>query len=303
MTGTLEQTGIPGRLSIWADPLHDGPVPEGLGDEELLEVRARFLGGGAPPDPVNDLRQWRAVIDDHESYGELVLWYEHDLFCQLNLIQVLAYVHAAVPRAKPVSLICIDRFPGRASFKGLGELEAPELVSLFGGRQRVTDRQYGLAEAAWRAFRAPTPEAIERLLRTDAGALPFLAAALGRFLQEYPWTGDGLSRSERRLLELAAAGPMTFAQLFPRMHDGERAHYVTDTSLQALIDRLSQTSPPLLANDSGVVLTDAGRDVLAGRRDRAAMGIDRWMGGVHLHAGAPLWRWDPAARRMTLPGP
>src|SRR5689334_20099923 len=86
VTHTLAEAGVPGRLSIWADPLHDGPVPGGLSDDALLEVRRSFHEGpqGSPSDdPVNDLRLWRRVIEEHDNYDELVLWFEHDLFDQL----------------------------------------------------------------------------------------------------------------------------------------------------------------------------------------------------------------------------
>ena len=42
-TSTIEAAGIPGTCSIWADPLHEGPVPGGLSDSELIEVRRQFL--------------------------------------------------------------------------------------------------------------------------------------------------------------------------------------------------------------------------------------------------------------------
>ena len=44
-TRLIESAGIPGTLSIWADPLYEGPVPGGLTDAELLELRARHLAG------------------------------------------------------------------------------------------------------------------------------------------------------------------------------------------------------------------------------------------------------------------
>ena len=295
---TIEAAGIPGVCSIWADPLYEGPVPAGLTDDELTDVRTRYLMGDEPVDPVNDLHRWRAVIDAHDTYDELVLWYEHDLFCQLNLLQVLGHVRASVPRTTPVSLICIGGFPGRPAFKGLGELSAGELAPLFETRVPVDDRQYALAGRAWTAFRSPSPDAIESLVAADTSALPFLARALRRLLEEYPWTTDGLSRSERRLLQLAADGPASFARLFPRMHDGEDAYYITDLSLEALVATLSRLTPPLLSTDGGIAITPAGRDVLGGRRDRASSEVDRWIGGVHLRAGAPMWRWDPNARRM-----
>ena len=149
------------------------------------------------------MRQWRAIIERHDAYDELILWYEHDLFDQLNLIQLLPWIRERVPAEKVVSLVCIGSFPGRPNFKGLGELTPVELGSLLGTRSPVTDEQYALAGRAWQAFREATPEALDTLRGEDTSALPYLATALTRFLQEYPWTSDGLSRTERRLLELA----------------------------------------------------------------------------------------------------
>ena len=326
-TRTIESAGIPGALSIWADPLHEGPVPGGLTDAELLDVRARYLGGPTEQghlDAVNYLKQSRATIERHESYDELILWFEHDLFDQLNLIQLLTWIRDRLPAAKVVSLVCIGSFPGRPLFKGLGELTADELAPLLDTRQRVSEAQYILAEQAWRALREPSPEALDHLRQTDLSALPFLAAALKRFFEEYPSTTDGLSRTERRLLRLAAPGPLDLWAAFPRMHDGEDAYYITDISLAALVETLSSAPVPLItvtrsasadrpvpqgtaaadaaaawASADVVTLTDIGRAVLSGELDRVATtGMDRWLGGVHLENGADVWRWDDKHGRI-----
>ena len=322
-TRLIEAAGIPGTLSIWADPLYEGPVPSGLDDAELLDVRMRYLAGpadvtfaawrGSDPslDPANDLRQWRAAIERHESYDELILWFEHDLFDQLNLIQLLPWIRERLPPTKPVTLVCIGAFPGRPDFKGLGELTPDELASLLETRQRVSDPQYALAECAWQAFREPTPEALDNFRQGDSSALPYLAAAITRFLQEYPSSTDGLSRTERRLLGLADGDGISLPKAFPRMYEGEHVYYITDTSLAALAESLSLTSPPLLtldlastANEQGlqgaITLTDTGRAVLAGQLDRvASCGIDRWLGGVHLQGRSGNWRWDHTRQRVT----
>jgi hypothetical protein len=311
VTMTLEAAGVPGLRSIWADPLYEGPVPAGLSDDELREVRGRYLGGDVEADPTIDMRRWRQVIADRESYDELVLWFEHDLFDQLNLIQLLSWIRERLPAGKPVSLICIGSFPGRAGFKGLGELPPQELAPLLETRRAVTTGEYDLAARAWRAFREPSPEPLDDLRNSDTSALPFLAGAISRFLQEYPWTADGLSRTERRLLRLAEPGPMVMHAVFPRMHDDENAYYVTDLSLMALVETLSRTPAPLVTftgEGNGrnfwrgtVSLSDTGRDVLAGRRDRVTLGLDKWLGGVHLQNATAIWRWDDQRRRI-VPG-
>jgi hypothetical protein len=305
------EAGIPGETSIWADPLHEGPVPAGVSDEELVRIRSRFLSddGRIPVDPVNDLERWRSVIE-RADYDELVLWYEHDLFDQVNLLQLLSYLASRGFESAKVSMVCIGSFPGRPAFKGLGELTPREIAPLLDVRQPVTRAQYALAVRAWEAFRAPDPTAIEGVLREDTSALPFLADALRRFLEDYPWTTDGLSRTERRLVQLAQE-PIELWTAFPKMQEGERAYYIADGSLWEIATDLSSATPPLVMVDAvaganqalphgTVVTTPFGRDVLHGRADRIERcRIDRWMGGVHLQGSGPLWRWNPDAARLV----
>ena len=87
-----------------------------------------------------------------------------------------------------------------------------------------------------------------------------------------------------------------------------------DTTFWNRIVGLSRGPAPLVTLDVGpqsddrvlpdgvVEMTDAGRNVLAGRADWIRLdGYDRWLGGVHLTAplgGDVAWRYDPA--RSTL---
>jgi len=312
-TRLIHQAGIPGTCSIWADPLHEGPVPDGLSDDELLDVRARHLA--RRPERVAatiaELRHWRAVIDEHDSYDELVLWYEHDLFDQLNLIQVLSRIARTVPSTASVSLICLGSFPGRAAFKGLGELTPLELAPLFDTRQRVSHVHTLIAERAWVAFRSPDPRRLEDVLLTDTSALPFLAAALQRHLEEFPSTRNGLARTEEQVMSLAQAGPIDVWTAFARLHDLETAFFIADASFRHLVQGLAFTSPSLVTLDvqfdtsdqlpHGMIwLTDTGQDVLRGETDRVRRcGVERWLGGVHLKVSEMMWRWDAGERHIV----
>lgn len=299
----IERSGLPGRSMVWCDPLYEGPVPGDISDNDLVRVRAEFLASSpdAVDDVVADLAGWRAAIDDRASYDELVLWFEHDLFDQLNLIQLLSHIGPRLPLLQPVTLICIDRHGGHPDFKGLGELTPREIAALFPSRVRVTGEHIAVAERAWRSFRSRDPHDIEAFLSTPATPLSFLADALRRHLEEFPHQSDGLSRSERRLMHLLVDGPADLPDLLPLMHEGERAYYVTDTMLLDRVRGLASGRTPLLtvrerdhtrAPSGTVALTEAGRAVLNGERDRIGLaGIDRWLGGVHLTGNGPVWRW------------
>ena len=316
-TDTIHAAGIPGSTSIWADPLHEGPVPARLTDEELLDVRAGHLAGNdrsgiAFAETIAELRRWREAIDDRASYDELVLWYEHDLFDQLNLIQLLARIgqEPAVDHRR-VSLICIDRFPGHPRFKGLGELSALELGSLLETRQPVSADQYELAARAWDAFRADDPLALDRLLGTDTSALAvscILAAASPR----------GVSVDARRAVENRASD---HAARTPRLDrhpegisaDARRRVGVLHRGLVVLADRegtgVSDTCAGLDCRDRGGARPIAERhdcadrhravDPRRSRRPRRAVWHRPLAGGVHLVDSQPNWRWDSGRQTIT----
>src|SRR5207248_10225601 len=89
-----------------------------------------------------------------------------------------------------------------------------QLAALLPTRQPVTRHQLDVARPAWRAFCSPEPSALKPFAERSEAAMPFLQAALARWLEEYPAQNDRLSRSERQILKAAAAGPSTRRDLY-----------------------------------------------------------------------------------------
>jgi hypothetical protein len=285
----LRQAPVAGDIVAWQDVLHEGPVPA-LDPAELRSVRAQFLGTPEADLLARDERLDAAVAAEER----VVLWFEHDLYDQLQLLQILARLP---DRPVEVELICVGSFPGRPDFHGLGELQPDELASLWPARTPVVDEQVRGARAAWDAFRAPDPRGIARAATSPDERLPFLAPALRRLLEELPGTRDGLSRTERQLLAAVAAGARTRERAFGEAAAQEEAPFLGDDTAFERLEELARGTHPLLAEP--LALTEVGTEVLAGRADRIALnGFDRWLGGVHLQAGRDLWRWD--AERVTL---
>src|SRR5205085_9332164 len=67
------------------DPLHDGPALP-LEGVDWARMRARQLGVEETPET---LAQWDAGVNSAGEHDEAVLWFEHDLFDQLQIIRTL----------------------------------------------------------------------------------------------------------------------------------------------------------------------------------------------------------------------
>jgi hypothetical protein len=299
----MRRAHVVGDIIAWRDVLHEGPVPA-LSAAELRPVRAEFLATMGPADVVEveaDLRARDERLGAALETGErVVLWFEHDLYDQLQLLQILA---GMPDRPLGAELICVGSFPGRPNFAGLGELGPGELASLWPLRTPVTHEHVRAARAAWDVFRATDPRAIARAAAGADDRLPFLAQALRRLLEELPGAEDGLSRTERQLLAAVAAGARTREQAFFGAIAAEEAPFLGDTIAFDRLEELGGGAVPLVADDEGALtLTEAGADVLGGRADRVQLiGFDRWLGGLHLRAGDGLWRWDGARGGLVEP--
>lgn len=282
VTSALRRTGVPGTVVAWQDILHEGPVPTGLTLEGLSDVRARFLanwGAGAFP---KISAAFGARDSALRSARRVVLWFEHDLYDQLQLLQILATL-AGQPGTS-AELIAIDAFPEVVPFHGLGQLTTAQLATLWPQRRPITPAQRTLGARGWKAFSASDPGAVRRFLETDITALPLLRGALARLLEEHPSLPTGLSRTERQILTAVSAGHVRFAQVFRANQEMESAPFMGDTPFQKRIDGLIGARTPLLTREP-YSLTPAGQRVLAGEVDaRQLNGLDRWIGGVRLKA-------------------
>jgi hypothetical protein len=259
-----------------------------------------------------DLMSQEEALASFSQHDEVILWFEHDLFCQLHLLYLLDWLSQRVLGTTKLSLICIGDFPGKENFRGLGELNAEELASLFPARQPVTYKQMALATSAWKAYCSSNPSDIENVLQRDTSPIPFLRAALQAHLKRFPSTRNGLGRIENRALELIHEGLSSFTELFPRFGDAEPVYGLGDAQFWLALQRLSAARQPLLliegiesgghvmqaltpdvVRNAGLQITALGESVRKGEADLVALnGIDLWLGGVHLHDQNNLWRWN-----------
>jgi len=307
--GTLLQTELVERVLPWRDSLHEGPVPD-VPEKALRAIRAEFLGDGVPAD-VAAIERWLEERDGtlaENAGGEFVLWFEADLYDQLQLVQALARMGELGVDPSRITLICIGEHLGIAHFAGLGELDAEQLTRVAGAAATpVGGGALDLAREAWRAFRADDPAGLPAIARTHHPELRFLAEAFDRLSREYPSTRDGLSLTERRILAAVEDGATSAGAVFRSLGAREARPFLGDRFCFAIVTRLASARIPLLTVATQPVtaatktrLTDAGRRVLDGADDHVRLnGVDRWIGGVHLAGDAVRWRWNEGTEAIV----
>jgi len=254
-------------------------VRAGLALEELSRERAAFIahaGWGNLAEVNASFATRDATFRRAGEHDEIVLWFEHDLYDQLQLVQVLDGLSEL--RGPPISIVCEAEY--------LGSMTPERAAELFALRSPVLRRHFQEAQAAWDAFRSPDPRQLEKL---HPQALPFLAAALRRHLQELPWTKDGLSLLERRVLRALERGPLAFPDRFKAVR--EEPAFLADAVLAWHLERLQYER--LLEGWGKHWRSKDWRLSGKSRSQRAP----RWLAGYQVKDAS--LRWDPASAAVV----
>lgn len=304
----LKQVYSDALVLPWRDVLHEGPVPLTNSRAELSKIRVAYLEGCGAQDAEIGFAERDGIMGDLLRFDRISLWFEHDLYDQLQLLQVLdALAQNPVPGADLV-LVQADDY--------LGHYGPDDMGSWTAQAQLVSQAQLNLANKAWNAFRQDTPQAWFALLGEDLSALPFLRGGILRMLEELPDATNGLMRTQRHILETVSAGHTRLGRVFRASQECEEAKFMGDWSFFKLLNGMnalvtgqeSLAFHPQMDEDAfqaylqnELSLTPLGQSVLAGKENYTQhITVDFWWGGTRVNRDH-LWCWDSVRQQLVSP--
>ncbi len=317
IAGRLTMAGFVGDFLEYSNPFCLGPVTGDPGEPGQIAARSHFLANNhsgmtlySLPQLVEKLRrEEEGLAAAARRYERVVLWFEHDSYDQLILARCLALFSGQAPQT--LELISVNHFPGAMRFIGLGQLPAEALRLLWRSRTAVSAPQLAFGKAAWQAVTSPDPTGLVAILRMPDPALPDLRTALHRHLRELPSVRNGLGLTEQLFLDCLAEESQPLGRVFHRlMTERDPLPWLSDLILAHMAGAMLRAGePPFTVDAAGdgpwyrrpLTLTGTGRRLLDGDRDwMDCAPPERWVGGLAIRPGAPVWRWDEAKREAVI---
>ena len=290
----MKDANIPGNFLPWQDFLHEGSVPYGLSLEALSKIRAEFItnkGLGNYDEIYQSFKDRNAQLNAFKKYDKIILWFEDDLYDQLQLIQILDWFAKYSSNSKVLSLISTNQYLSLATHQELQEL-------LLYQKEPVTHNHLIVARKAWSAFTSPTPQAWMKLLNDDISALPFLKDATIRMLEEYPNNINGLSRTAHQALLIISNGETLPEHIFQKYQQSEPKSFMGDVLFFDILNTFVSTDI-LKSSHEHLTITPLGERLLKGEENWLHIHpIDYWLGGVH-QTKENLWCWDIQTKRVS----
>jgi hypothetical protein len=286
------RSGIPGEQFVFRESLVSGPVVLASTETrtDWIERRARALAEFSS-DPLlrvrTDLLMQEQALDAAVAQDEVVLWFEHDLYCLIHLIYLLDRL-SSVKSGVNLSLVW--------SAQPLAGFTDEEMYRLYESRSAVKDEMRKMASEAWADYTDPDASKLNRWRHADAG-FTFLREGMRLHATRFPSLRNGLGAIEERSLAVIAEGASHFAAVFDVVNAELPRFTFGDTAFAQILQRLVTCPVPLLTMmgeypKATFAITQAGERVLRGDADHLDLNPpDQWLGGVHLTT-EDLWRYD-----------
>jgi len=225
-----------GDIIVARECLVDGPVAAGS-LKELFAVRAEFIttdyAGYSEADyfgqTVPELEKIRQLPEN----AEVNLWFENDLFCQVNLWFVL---HLLKESRRSHSIFLIRPKPGNTC--GFGDMSPGELTTAFHNRAVIPRSDLHILNRLWRHYQKEEHEALLRIGRQLSQSYPFLLPAIEAHSDRMPVAG-ALGRPKQSLLRIMEElKTEEFAPVFREFCKRETIYGFGDLQVKRLFDEI-----------------------------------------------------------------
>lgn len=287
----FRQSKLPGEPVVCREVMCEGKVKYTKDPEEFFESRAKHLEFhyGIDKQSYNTqvVQELEKLKPSGSSPSEIILWFDHDVFCQFNLLFIIHLIRTRFKELPPISLVDFPRHPDLSAFDHYMESRVP-----------LTPADLEMADDAWDAFCLDTPQALELFARMNTGHLKHLSAAIAAHLPRFPNSDNGLSIIQEFFLQRLAMGSYRWYDLYKLFWDTMPIYGFGDFQLDIMINRMSRAGV-LEQDDQMLRITSLGIEVLENEEnylDYTSM-EHRWLGGVRLKTSP--WRWSKTLKRLV----
>lgn len=280
-TQKLKTLNLKGDIITWREMLCEGKTETGVGSESFWKTRFDFLHKNYKVTKSwyleKTLKEYRSLCN-HKQQDQIVLWFEYDLFCQVNMLAVISWLKHHRKYAE-IYLVCSGREDETDTLYGLNDLNEDQLIKIYNNKILLTQDDIEYADYVWQLYCSDNPIRLQNLTDFPNYQYNYLSEALQAHLKRFPSIKNGLNNVENNILKLALdKKPKNKSELVSTILKNQGVYGFSDTQYDRAITKLK----PLFANFNPVKLTKKGMDILEGKTSYYAciQENDAYLGGA-----------------------
>ncbi|WP_208506173.1 DUF1835 domain-containing protein [Roseivirga sp. E12] len=285
----FKNSGIEGNTYVWRDVLSEGPVNAEFGSDSFWTERDRFMSTQYQLKNGQYLKgvvsSFKAMEESLSDLDEIVLWFEYDLFCQINMVALIHWLHGKNLNCT-VSLVCPGKIDESDRLFGLGEIAADQYPQLFDTRLKLGSREFEFCSDVYEAYCSSDPTEMYNYVLMSLSEFQYLPDALDAHFKRFPNKESGLTEIEQKMISLIQEGENDSRKLVGKMLRWQRYHGFGDLQYFNILDGLKS-----LFKDFERLTLDSD---LSKKKVESLMDRNQKLGGAILSD----WYWDEQEKTL-----
>lgn len=205
-TNCLKKLNFQGEFITWREMLCEGKTTVHVGSEFFWKSRFDFLKQSYKITKRQfidlTLKEYRNLCNQ-KSQEEIVLWFEYDLFCQINMIAVISWLKR-YRKGRKISLVCSGKVEGTSKLLNLSELSVKQVKEHYKNKIELSIDDIAYADYVWQLYCSDNPIKLQNLYQYQQNTtFTYLIDSLLAHLQRFPSIGNGLNKPENNILTIA----------------------------------------------------------------------------------------------------
>jgi hypothetical protein len=282
LTEQVEELDLPGQIIVWRELLCEGPCIEEVGSPAFIKQREKFLKEAYDISAENykerfisQLKKLKAAKD----YDYVVLWFEFDLFCHINMLAAISFYLEHKPKV-PFYLVCSKRQKGEQEFLPLSRLSEKHLLNHFKNKIQLQEGDLEIATLVWELYCSNNPMKLKQQIKKTSN-FEYLSSCIRAHIERFPNSKTGINSLERNVLKLVENQDITsINQLLGYALQYQGYYGYSDSQMERVLQKLAIF---YTLKENQVILTPKGQDALNQKKNfYQELKKDEFLGGARV---------------------
>jgi hypothetical protein len=215
----LKQTNIIGDIVVWREMLCEGPICKLIGSDDFWKLRYSYFEteiGISKLEYYDKTIKEIVKLEDISKYNEVVLWFEFDLFCQINLMGLCTYLLNSYRKDITYNLICSGNEKGDEKLRSLADFSIEGFQEFYCNKVKITRHDLLFAQQCWHVFVENNFEKLLKFNFNKSSKFKYFQLAINQHLKRLPLK-SGLNEIQHKILELIHREVLTKNELIHKL--------------------------------------------------------------------------------------
>ncbi|MCW3116105.1 MAG: hypothetical protein JWM28_187 [Chitinophagaceae bacterium] len=233
---SFSDTKIEGDVMVVREGLIDGDL-SGDNLHDFWQSRAKYMGLTKTEYHNNFVKEFEKIMNapDNSAFN---LWFEYDLFCQVNMWFVISIINSLPIKKKVFAVYTsfLDK-TNKQFWNGFGLANPDELKVCYANKIPLSEADINLGKDLWKAYKNDNLKELANLSKNQSLAFPYLQEVVKAHVDRFPKDGTK-GRPEKVIEDITKNISTDFHTVFKEFWNRESIYGFGDIQLKSLYDKV-----------------------------------------------------------------